>query len=164
MHIPKWLSVTLSFLLLTLILVAYPLTHHKEKTEDRKDPVVVVTSTPDFSHHLTIGSTIISVAIADTDASREQGLSGTAPLTSEQGMLFVFDTPDNTAFWMKDMNYSLDIVWIDANKKVVSVSKNLSPSTYPDTFSPGVPVQYVLEVPAGFADAHGIKARDSVSF
>ena len=107
-----------------------------------------------------IGSTAVAVEVADTPAAREQGLSGRASLPEGRGMLFVFDTPGNHGFWMKDMNFSLDIIFADASGTIVTVYQNLSPDSYrktpPDIFYPTAPAKYVLEIPAGFAAAHGI--------
>ena len=94
------------------------------------------------------GSTVIPVTIADTDESREQGLSGTPTLAPGTGKLFIFDHPGKYSFWMKDMNYPIDIVWIDEEWKVVSITEAVSPLSYPMTFYPSEPVRYVLEVNA----------------
>jgi uncharacterized protein len=104
-----------------------------------------------------LGSTTIQVDISDTEALREQGLSGKTSLAENEGMLFVFPTPGPYGFWMKDMNFPLDIVWINEEKQVIGIERNLSPGTYPQTFYPLSAVKYVLELTAGFSDAHGIK-------
>lgn len=106
---------------------------------------------------------IISILVADTDQQREQGLSGHAPLSDREGMLFFFDTPGRPAFWMKDMLFSLDIIWISSDWRVVDISPNLSPDTYPASFAPKADIKYVLEVPAGFAQRHGIAIGQRVT-
>ena len=93
--------------------------------------------------------TQIEVSVADTPALREEGLSGTNRLPEGVGKLFVFDTPGMYGFWMKDMQYSIDIVWIDAAWQVVGVTPGLAPETYPTIFYPPKAVLYVLEVPEG---------------
>jgi len=114
---------------------------------------------------VTVGGTNVEARIADTDAARQQGLSGTASLPEGQGMLFIFQTPGNWAFWMKDMRYSLDIIWADSRGTVTTVDPNVSPASYPQAFSPATPdALYVLEVPAGFAAAHGIRVGDTLRF
>ncbi|MGB3921718.1 MAG: DUF192 domain-containing protein [Minisyncoccia bacterium] len=105
---------------------------------------------------LVIGGTEVKVEIADTDLERSQGLSGREGLLPNHGMLFVFDAPGYHAFWMKDMKFPIDIIWINADSKVVWIEKNLSPETYPNLFRPKEPAKYVLEVPAGFAEEHGV--------
>lgn len=102
------------------------------------------------------------VEIADTPSEQEKGLSGYKYLRDNQGMLFVFQTPGNYGFWMKDMNFPLDIIWIDQNSKVIHIEKSLSPSTYPQVFYPGGPALYVLEVNAGQADTTQLEIGDTV--
>lgn len=96
------------------------------------------------------------VAIANTDTIRAQGLSNTRFLSPHTGMLFVFDTPNMYGFWMKDMNYPLDIIWLDETLRVVHTEENLQPHSYPTIYGDTVISSYVLEVPAGFIRAHGI--------
>ena len=90
-----------------------------------------------------IAGQTIKVEIADTDAKRELGLSGHAPLSDTQGMLFVFDTPGIYSFWMKDMLFPLDIIWLAPSEvegtdaaKVIYIAKDLQPSSYPSAFRP----------------------------
>lgn len=108
------------------------------------------------THTLTVGETEIAIAIADTPALRAQGLSGTSMLGSDEGMLFVFENDGQHAFWMKDMQYAIDIIWIDAGRSVVHVEHAVTPESFPRSFMPDTPARYVLEVPAGFATEHGI--------
>jgi uncharacterized membrane protein (UPF0127 family) len=96
-----------------------------------------------------------SIEQATTTAARMQGLSGHAPLTATQGMLFVFDTADTYTFWMKDMLFPIDIVWLDEAWNVVDVTEHATPASYytypPTTFRPRKPARYVLELAAGEA-------------
>lgn len=102
--------------------------------------------------------------IARTPATRERGLSGKISLDVDQGMLFIFPKVGNYEFWMKDMDFSIDMVWITAGKKVAHISENISPQSYPKTFSSPVPVQFILEVPAGSAQLMGLKVGSTVAF
>ena len=106
---------------------------------------------------ISIGDTVISVEVADTEGSREQGLSGRSDLRSGKGMLFVFDTDGTWGIWMKDMQFPIDIVWVDVFGTVVTVAENVAPDTYPKVFNPSAPARYVLELPAGFTAEQGIK-------
>ena len=105
---------------------------------------------------LTIGTTTLQVEMATTEDQEQQGLSGRSGLPVGGGMLFVFDPPRIPGFWMKDMLFPLDIIFINGEGRVVTVHKNVAPETYPAVFRPSAPAHYVLEVPAGFADAHTI--------
>jgi uncharacterized membrane protein (UPF0127 family) len=93
-----------------------------------------------------------TLLVASTSAEQEQGLSDVASLASTTGMLFVFDQPDNYGFWMKDMQFPLDIIWLDQSFKIIHIEHNLLPATYPQVFYPGSPAKYVIEVNAGFAE------------
>lgn len=110
-----------------------------------------------------IGKTIVIAEIADTPQQQQQGLSDRAELSKGTGMLFVFKKPDYYAFWMKDMKFPIDIIWIDADWSVVDITERLMPESYPSTVRPEIAAQYVLEVPAGFSDAHYIEIGEKVT-
>ncbi|MEI7720179.1 MAG: DUF192 domain-containing protein [bacterium] len=110
------------------------------------------------------GSTTIAVELATTPQEHQAGLSGRAGLDKGKGMLFVFDPPSVPGFWMKDMRFSLDIIFIDETGNVITIYPNLSPDTYPHSFHPTAPARFVLEVPAGFAEAHAIVVGQRLSF
>jgi uncharacterized membrane protein (UPF0127 family) len=97
------------------------------------------------------GSTPIVVSIADTPQAREHGLSDTPSLAKNTGKLFVFETPGRYGFWMKDMHYALDLVWLDSTLRIVDITPSVSPDTYPQVFYPSTDVFYVLEINAGEA-------------
>lgn len=113
---------------------------------------------------VTLGDTTILADVSDTPALREQGLSGRKNLGEGEGMLFVFPEAAEYGFWMKDMNFPIDIVWVSADKRVVGVEKSVAPETYPKTFKPTSPVLYVLELPAGFSLRHNIDTGTRVYF
>jgi len=98
--------------------------------------------------YILAGDMRIPVSIADTDETRQEGLSGTPSLLAGTGKLFIFDSPGTYAFWMKDMQYPIDIVWIDESWKIVDISRALSPESYPTTFYTQQPIKYVLEINA----------------
>lgn len=106
----------------------------------------------------------VKVELAITSAEKEKGLSARQGLDENEGMLFVFDKPGEYAFWMKDMNFAIDIVWLDASNQVVHIEKNATPESYPNTFNPGVDAKYVLEVISGFSEKNNLKEGDSVIF
>jgi len=111
-----------------------------------------------------INSVEIPVEVADSAISRLKGLSGRQSLDEKSGMLFVFDKPAIYSFWMPFMKFSIDIIWIN-NGKVVDISLNV-PDDFnpinPAVYKPSEPVQYVLEVNAGFAEKENIKIGDAV--
>lgn len=97
---------------------------------------------------ISIGSKKISVEVADTQQSREKGLSGRPCITENEGMLFTYDRPGQYSFWMKGMKFPIDIIWISTAKKAVVIQEDVQPSTYPDSFiNPSIhPAQYILEL------------------
>lgn len=104
-----------------------------------------------------VGTHFFLVEVAQTSAEREKGLSGHHPLNSNQGMLFIYPTPGIYSFWMNEMRFAIDIVWISENKRIINITRNVSPTTYPQTFKPPSPVQFVLEIPAGSADEYQLQ-------
>lgn len=162
MKISKSVSTIFSFVIVIGIIIL-PFIFHV-KSPQTNQIVIQKTNEIIFDHPLKIGESTISVYVSDTEIKREQGLSGTQTLGALQGMLFIFDSQITPSFWMKDMNYPLDIIWINKDKKIVGVNENLDPKTYPQTFSPASLILYALEVPAGFYKANNLKIGDSVTF
>jgi uncharacterized membrane protein (UPF0127 family) len=108
------------------------------------------------------GDAEIKADIADTPAKQTLGLSGRKNLMQNEGMIFDFDRPDLWGIWMKDMNFPIDIVWIDSNFKIVGIKENATPDSYPQIFYPKEKSSYVLEVNAGFAKNNNFKIGDSI--
>lgn len=111
---------------------------------------------------ISLGGKKLKVTVADEPLEQMQGLSGREGLSENEGMLFIFEPPQIPGFWMKDMKFSIDIIWISAEGKVVGVQKSLSPETYPKTYAPPSPIKYVLEVNSGWYDRNGIKIGDTL--
>src|SRR3989338_6297137 len=93
----------------------------------------------------------ILVELAKTPKAQTKGLSGRSKLAANHGMLFLFPFVEKRAFWMKDMNFSIDIIWIN-NGEIVDIAPNLPPAieANPPVYYPRLPVNAVLEVNAGF--------------
>ena len=97
----------------------------------------------------------IQARVADTDKTRELGLSYFKTLPDKQGMWFVFPQLGIYSFWMKDMNFPIDIIWLDEQYKIIDRIINANPSDYPKTYTPAMSAVYVLEIPANTADTYG---------
>ncbi|MEK7208672.1 MAG: DUF192 domain-containing protein [Patescibacteria group bacterium] len=119
--------------------------------------------TPAEKNYLMIVGQKLAVEIADTDAARARGLSGRAALGANQGLLFIFDAPAEYSFWMKEMNFPIDIIWIDEHWRVADISKNVLPESFPQSFQPARPVKYVLEVNVNWAEKNNLQIGESVS-
>lgn len=109
------------------------------------------------------GISTIDIEIADNDAAREQGLMYRDTMAENQGMLFLMENEEPQAFWMKNTIISLDILFADANRHIVSIHPNCKPYSL-DQIESGKPALYVVEVNAGYAKKHGIKTGDLISF
>jgi hypothetical protein len=97
------------------------------------------------------------VEIANTTVKRIQGLSGRENFGDISGMLFDFSKFGKHGIWMKDMNFPIDIIWLN-NGKIVDISPNASPEL--DTsfiFYPREDANYVLEFPANFAESNNLE-------
>lgn len=104
----------------------------------------------------------LRVELARTSQEIEQGLSNRDTLGSG-GMLFILPQEMKPAFWMKDMRFPLDFIWIRTNS-IVDLTRNVPISPPLTTYMPSSSVTYVLEVPAGFIDQHNIHLGDSVEW
>jgi uncharacterized membrane protein (UPF0127 family) len=93
----------------------------------------------------------VKVRIAQTEEQKRKGLSGARQLSSSSGLLFLIAN-ERGCIWMKDMRFSIDVLWFGPGGRLVDMQKNLSPQTYPESFCPDAQARYILEVPAGFAD------------
>ena len=119
---------------------------------------------------VTIGAATWQVELAITGEQLARGLSGREFLPAGTGMLFIYQQEGNRTFWMPDMRFPLDMVWIGGNCEVADVTHN-APIPLPGQsrndlprFSPNAPAQYVLEINAGEFESQGINVGDSVRF
>ncbi|HJP80894.1 MAG TPA: DUF192 domain-containing protein [Candidatus Saccharimonadales bacterium] len=121
---------------------------------------------PYVQPHVTvrIGDGVYKARVANTDTSRTAGLSDTPSLRQDEALLMVYPNDDKHPIWMKEMNYPLDIVWLNKDKKVVYIVKNAPPDSYPEKFEPKEPARYVLELPAGAVSEKTISIGISAAF
>lgn len=117
-----------------------------------------------------IGDISYRVEIAKDDISRERGLGGRESVASDAGMLFVFDTPGEYGFWMKDTLVPLDMIWISSNKTIVHIEKDVQPSSYPAVYTNDLNTDdgldaalYVLEVASGEVEKNHFQVGEKVS-
>lgn len=105
----------------------------------------------------------ISIELADEEPERQQGLMYRRTMENLQGMLFVFEDEDFRGFWMKNTPLSLDIIYVDGQQRIVSISHNTVPFSE-ETLPSGAPAKFVVEVNAGFCEQHAIEPGDSIAF
>lgn len=106
-------------------------------------------------------SAIIAEIVKDNDRLK-LGLSGRESLPDGHGMLFVFPKEEFHGIWMKDMNFSIDVIWFNQYGEVIHVEEDVEPETFPTVFGPQKLSKYVLEVPAGFVKREGIILGDKI--
>ncbi|MBI5357236.1 DUF192 domain-containing protein [Candidatus Saccharibacteria bacterium] len=100
---------------------------------------------------------------ATTNEQRMNGLSYRDSLGEKTGMLFIFETIEEQCFWMKDMKFSIDMIWLNEAKEITKIEKNVSPGSYPKSFCQG-DTKYVLEFNAGVSDQNGLKVGSRLQF
>ena len=107
----------------------------------------------------------IQVEIAATPALRETGLMYRTALPAKQGMLFVFEQQDNISLWMKNTRLALDVIFINAQGRIVELLKQLPPcqQAFCPVYRSAAPASYMLELNAGFIDQHRIAIGESVA-
>ncbi|AFH50678.1 Hypothetical protein IALB_2975 [Ignavibacterium album JCM 16511] len=116
-----------------------------------------------FSDSLGNTKTKIDIEIADDDYQRQLGLMNRKEMNENQGMLFIFPRQDFLSFWMRNTLISLDMIFVDESKTIVTIHKNtriLSDTSYPSS----KPARYVVEVIAGFTDKHNIQVGDKIDW
>ena len=121
-----------------------------------------------YEVELCVNEARIRVLVADTLEERAAGLSGYAGLPDDAGMLFVFAEPTQPSFWMKGMEFALDIIWI-RDSTVVQIDASVPPppeDTADDElprYRPDEPITHVLELNAGSAARLGITVGDRIA-
>ena len=101
--------------------------------------------------------------VADTNILRRQGLSGRDSLDPDEGMLFLYNLSGEYGYWMKDMNFAIDIIWLNRNDEIVTILSSVSPDSYPEIFYPEVSARKVIEVSAGIATELDLEIGDMLN-
>ncbi|MBP9836382.1 MAG: DUF192 domain-containing protein [Candidatus Pacebacteria bacterium] len=138
--------------------VLTPASTTSESVKNNDDWRVIYPKTQD----LKIAKITVQASVAKTWAERIKGLSNTPYLPEEVVKLFVFDSLGEHSIWMKDMNYAIDIIWVDAENKIVDIKENATPESFPEAFSPKKDALYVIETKVGFVAKNNIKIGDEV--
>jgi len=105
----------------------------------------------------------IDIELASNDQERAQGLMDRKSMTDLQGMLFIFPRPEEQSFWMKNTYISLDIIYLNEKKEIVTIQKNTTPLSE-ESIPSFKKAQYALEVNAGFCDKYHIAYGDRIAY
>jgi uncharacterized membrane protein (UPF0127 family) len=148
------------FLYLTAPLLLIPLFYSYDCFFEKTCGVNIINKIVRHHTDITTPNGVIDAEVVDTKSSREPGLSGRSGMKDNYGMLFKFDVPGKYGFWMKDMKFPLDILWINKNGVVVAIESNFTPESYlekpPKTAVNSPSASYVLEINAGRAEELGL--------
>lgn len=111
----------------------------------------------------------VKARVADSAEKRKKGLSEIDSLPLSEGMLFAFEKEEAYGIWMKDMKFAIDIIWMDKDKKIVDIAKNVAPEPGKKEreltiYKPQRASLYVLEVNAGLTQLHDLEEGDKVEF
>src|SRR5215204_475679 len=109
----------------------------------------------------------LNADIPITSELKSKGLAVKNQLKENEAMLFVFEDSAKHPFWMKDMKFPIDIIWLDSNGKVVHIEQNLQPCVSVFVcpgYAPNADSQYVLETVAGFTQRHNISVGTNIDF
>lgn len=108
----------------------------------------------------------VTAELAGTDEERQRGLMFREKLGFDQGMLFVFDKESAYAFWMKNTLIPLDMLWLDKDRRIVHIWRNVPPCKEDPcpSYAPDRPGLFVLELAAGASDRFGLKLFDRLEF
>lgn len=104
-------------------------------------------------------STCVDLEVASTNSARTLGLSGRREMARSHGMLFDFARAGEYCMWMKDMHFSLDILWLNDDKEIVHMIENVTPDTYPKSFCGPETARYVIEVNSGIVKSADLRIR-----
>jgi uncharacterized membrane protein (UPF0127 family) len=108
----------------------------------------------------------LTAELAITPEERTLGLMHRKKIGFDQGMLFIFDKEDFHAFWMKNMLIPLDFVWLDKEKRIVHIEKDVPPCKKEPcpTYTSKVPAMFFLELKAGSVEKRKLKILDRLDF
>ncbi|MCX7973624.1 MAG: DUF192 domain-containing protein [Candidatus Aminicenantes bacterium] len=108
----------------------------------------------------------VMAELAITEDQRQLGLMFREKMREDQGMLFIFEEEDYYSFWMKNMRFSLDMLWLDSQRRIVHIEENVPPCSSEDcpSYGPALPARYVLELVSGSVKKHKLKLGDRLDF
>ncbi len=120
----------------------------------------------DFPSQVCLRDTCLNVEVADTEEERSRGLQNRTSLPEGEGMLFVFPSEGIYRFWMKETFISLDMIWLDSQRRIVGIATDVPPCQQDPCpqYGPSAQALYVLEAGAGYAGRLGLKAGDQAVF
>ena len=127
--------------------------------------LVLIVGGGEESAEVKIGGIVFKVEVASSVMEQGRGLSGRQKLGDDEGMLFIFSNPGLYSFWMKGMNFPIDIIWIN-DDRIIGIERNVPvPVSVADnlkTYVPRFAVNKALEINAGLAEKYGFKIGQQI--
>ena len=112
---------------------------------------------------LSFGTEAVKMDALTTKQEQMKGYTNRTRPEDNHGFLYVLDKPSRYAYWMKNMLFTTDVVWLDGQLRVIDLKASVKPETYPDQiFEPIQPASYMLEFPDGFITRNRITIGDTV--
>lgn len=106
----------------------------------------------------------VGLETAITPEQHARGLGKRSSLATNEGMVFIYEKPQKTCFWMKDTQFSLDIIWLNEAKTITKIEPNLAPSTYPNAYCSASDTKYVIELNAGAVERNSLAVGEQLNF
>ena len=110
---------------------------------------------------LVVNDIHMTAYVAQTFEQRRKGLSIFSKLTESESMIFIFEKEGLHPFWMKDMKFPIDIIWLNKNKEIIFIKEHAHPGDYPESYLPDKKSLYVIEFVDGFVEKNNIRIGDS---
>ena len=154
--------------IILLLLVFLLLGSCKEHTQSSASKPIEITFTKEGSLEIKRAAddslvAVLDVEFAESEYEVQRGLMDRYSMAKDQGMLFVFQDVRPRSFYMKNTYIPLDIIFIDADLRIINIAKNTQPADESSIFSEG-PAKYVLEVVAGLTDELQLQTGDRISY
>lgn len=163
----KWFLVVLILLAISSLIVYLSGPFPSGKTAQKNEVIKTIPFRQDGTLTITDSTgrvlTTLQIEIAESDQARAMGLMYRDPLPDTKGMLFLFPYEMIQTFWMKNTPSTLDMIFVNSARKIVTIHSYTQPFST-DRYASDQPAQWVLEVRGGFCDTYGIKTGQSVSY
>lgn len=158
---PQWLK--LSAILILIAIAAFFIIKNLTNKPVHEEEFYTFTKEGELTFTDSLGNTKakIDLEIADNEFKRQLGLMNRKSMKDNEGMLFIFPVERMQSFWMRNTFFSLDMIFVNKDKRIVTIhkhTKKLSDQSYPST----KPAMYVVEVNAGYTDKHNIVVGDKI--
>jgi uncharacterized membrane protein (UPF0127 family) len=162
----KWIRIIVMVLAVLVILLFMINPWANKRTDEHKPHRTEVPFTKEgeltfYQANTKIPITTIEIEIADNYRETMRGLMFRYKMDMDKGMYFIMEREEPQAFWMKNTYISLDTIYLNRKKQIVSIAKNTIPESI-ESLPSGKKAKYVVEVNAGFCDQYGIKVGDYI--